>query len=147
MAASKVETQILWSSSNTKTLNSNNWFVSDEVTLDDSDWDGIIYARADNSGTPASGDTVDIRILYTAGDVDNGGGGNDYADVNTSGSTAARANVLMFLDTYNNYDPDTSAAPINLSGKKFKIAARAPQGGSRSIVLALRLVTHRGAIA
>lgn len=147
MAVTKVETQITWSSSNTITLNSNNWVVSDEVSLDDADWEGLIAARADNAGTPASGDTVEVRILYTAGDVDNGGGANDYPTMNTGGSTGAQATRLMVLDTYANYDPDFKVVPIHVAAKKFKLAARAAQGGTRNVTCAFRLVTHRNAVA
>lgn len=143
MASSRTETQVLWSSSNTKSLNSNSWFVSDAVSFNIEDWDGEIQIRADNSGTPASGDTVEIRILYTAGDLDNGGGGDDYPDVNTSGSTAAQASFAAFLDTYNNYDPDGTSVPVRTANKGFKIAARAAQGATRAVTLAVRLITHR----
>lgn len=148
MAVSKNEVQVTWSAANTKTLNTNNWVISDEITLNDSDWQAMVQARGDNAGTPASGDTVEIRVLYTTGDVDNGGGSDDYPDVNTSGSTASQAPLLGVLDTYNNYDPDTFTRPISLAGKsKVKFAARAAQGATRSIVLAMRINTVRGAIA
>lgn len=147
MAVSKVEQQITWSAANTQSLNSVNWFVSDAITLNDSDWEGSIQLRADNSGTPASGDTVEVRILYSVGDVDNGGGANDFPDANTAGTTASQANFLAMLDTYNNYDPDSKVVPIDTAPKAFKIAARAAQGGTRAITLAARLITHRSAIS
>lgn len=146
MAVSKVETQITWAAANTKSLNSTSWFVSDEITLNDSDWEGGIQFRADNAGTPASGDTVEIRILYSVGDLDAGGGANDYPDANTSGTTAAQANFLALLDTYSNYDPDSKFCPIDTAPKAFKIAARAAQGATRAITLSGRLITHRSAI-
>lgn len=143
MASSRVETQILWGGANTKSLNTNNWFVSDEVSFHAEDWDGEIQFRVDNSGTPASGDTVEIRLLYTTGDLDNGGGPNDYPDVNTSGSTAARAEFAVHLDTYNSYDPDSTTVPVRTGHKALKVAARAAQGSTRAITLAVRLITHR----
>ncbi len=148
MPVSKVETQVTWAAANTKTLNTNNWVVSDEVTLNDSDWSALVYIRADNSGTPADGDTVELRLLPTAGDVDNGGGADDYPDVNTSGATAAQSMFLAMLDTYGAYDPDTCPVVLDsLPFSKFKIAARAAQGATRNIVLSVRVKTHRGAIA
>jgi len=143
MASSRVETQVTWSSANTKSLNSNSWFVSDAIPFNAEDWEAELQIRADNSGTPASGDTVEVRILYTAGDVDNGGGADDYPDVNTSGSTAARAELAAFLDTYSNYDPDGITVPLRTSAKGFKVACRAAQGATRAITVALRLITHR----
>lgn len=144
MASSKPESQITWGGANTKTLNTNNWFVSDELLFNIEDWDGGVQFRVDNSGTPASGDTVEIRYLYTSGDVDNGGGANDYPDVNTAGSTAATAEGAAFLDTYNNYDPDGVFVEVNTAAKGVKIAARAAQGATRSIVLSARYIAHRG---
>lgn len=146
MAVSKVEQQITWSAANTKSLSTTSWFISDEITLNDSDWEGAIQLRADNSGTPASGDIVEVRILYSVGDLDAGGGANDYPDANTSGTTAAQANFLCLLDTYNNYDPDGRLCPIDTPPKAFKIAARAATGTTRAITLSARLITHRSAI-
>lgn len=147
MAVSKVEQQVTWSAANTKSLSTANWFVSDEILLNDNDWEGAVQLRADNSGTPASGDTVEVRILYTVGDLDAGGGANDYPDANTSGTTAAQANFLASLDTYGNYDPDGKLVPIDTSAKGFKIAARAAQGATRAVTFAARLIVHRNAIA
>lgn len=144
MASSKSESQITWSTSNTKTLSTNSWVISDELLFNVEDWSGMIQFRADNSGTPASGDTVEIRYLYTVGDLDNGGGPtNDYPDANTSGSTVSRSELAVLLDTYNNYDPDGSAVPVNTAAKGVKIAARAAQGATRAIVLSARFISHR----
>lgn len=147
MAATKQATQVQWGGANTKTLSTNNWVVSDEITLNDQDWEIMAYARADNSGTPASGDTVEIRVLYTAGDVDGGGGANDYPDLNTSGTTGAQAELLGVLDTYSNYDPDTFMRPVAGTPPAIKFAARAAQGATRNIVLAMRIETRRGPMA
>lgn len=143
MSSSKVEAQITWSGSNTKTLSTNNWVISDELPFNVEDWRGAVQFRADNTGTPANGDTVEIRYLYTAGDLDNGGGANDYPDVNTSGSTAARGEVAAILDTYNNYDPDGVVVTVNTATKGVKIAARAAQGATRPIVVSCRYIAHR----
>ena len=48
---------------------------------------------ADAVQSALNGDTVEVRILYTAGDVDNGAGSDDYADANTSGTTAVRGRI------------------------------------------------------
>lgn len=144
--ATKEEIPVLWGGAATKTLNTNNWVVSDEVTLNVSDFAALLVARADNASTPGSGDEVELRALYTVGDVDNGGGADDYPDVNTAGATASGAPLIGLLDTYNRYDPDWIQRPLNTSCKKFKIAARAKQGATRNITIAIRIGTHRGAI-
>ena len=147
MAATKQATQVVWGGANTKTLSTNSWVISDEITLDDQDWEIMAYARGDNQGTPAAGDTVEIRALYTAGDVDNGGGSSDYPDLNTSGSTASQAELLGVLDTYANYDPDTFVRPVSGTSPTVKFAARAAQGATRNIILAMRIETRRGPMA
>jgi len=127
-------------------MTTNNWYVSDEITLDAADWSAGIAVRADNAGTPASGDQVEVRVLYTNGDVDNGGGANDYPTMNTSGATGAQGNYLCLLDTYSNYDPDQTYRAVDATAKGVKLAARAYQGATRNITLAARLITHRGAV-
>lgn len=146
MAASRQEIQVTWSAANTKTLNTNNWVVSDEITLNVDDWNAFINVRGDNQGTPASGDEVELRLLPTTGDVDNGAGADDYPDVNTAGSTGSGV-LLGVIDTYNRYDPDWVSRRIETAPKKCKLAARAKQGATRNIVIAARIATIRGAIA
>lgn len=146
MAASKVEIQVLWGGVFSKFMNTTSWFVSDEVTLSTDDWKAMLNARADNQGAPAAGDEVELRILYTVGDMGNEGGVDTYPDVNLAGATASGAPLLGVLDT-TRYDPDWLSASINTASKKFKIAARAKQGATRAIVLTLRVLVQRGAIA
>src|SRR5574337_1161550 len=92
MASSRVETQIQWGGANTKSLSTTSWFISDAVSFNAEDWEAELQIRADNSGTPASGDTVEIRLLYTVGDLDNGAGADDYPDANTSDRKSTRLN-------------------------------------------------------
>src|SRR5574337_1617780 len=143
MASSRVETQIQWGGANTKSLSTTSWFISDAVSFNAEDWEAELQIRAENSGTPASGDTVEIRLLYTVGDLHNGAGADDYPDANTSGTTAALADPATVLDTYNNYDPDGTTVPPRTSAKGFKLAARAAQGATRAVTLAVRMVAHR----
>ena len=95
MASSKVETAVAWSSAASVTLSSNNaWSVSDAIAFNAEDWDGEVVIYVDNAGTPASGDTVMVGILYSDGNVD-GSAGDDYVNVENY-------EFLALLDTYNN---------------------------------------------
>ena len=134
MASSINETQVTWSSASTISLNSTSRFNSDTVTLNIEDWDGSIQLLADNSGTPASGDVVDVYIKWS----------ND----GTNFDTDEHAEFVTRLDTYATNtpgeDPAGRTVPIDVSGKKaFKVSAVAAQGGTRAITFSAYLVTHR----
>lgn len=134
MASSINETQITWSSASTKSLNSTSRFDSDAISLNAEDWDGSLSVLADNSGTPASGDVVDVYIKWT----------ND----GTNYDTDEHAEFLCRLDTYATNtpgeDPAARTVSLGVSGKKgFKVSAVAAQGGTRAITFSAYLVTHR----
>ena len=69
MASTINEQQITWSAANSLTVSSATQQVSDAVTLNVEDWDGSVTVNADNAGTPASGDTCDVYVLWSNGDV------------------------------------------------------------------------------
>lgn len=142
MASSRNQQQVTWSSGSTSvTLSSNNTrSTSDAMTLSVEDWDGDLHLYADNSGTPASGDTVDFYIHYSTGDL-NADASDDYA-------TNEHAEFLCKLDTYASNtpgeDPASKIIPIRCTAGKFKISCEGPQVASRNIVCRARLETHRG---
>jgi hypothetical protein len=140
MASSINEQQVLWSSASSISLNSASRFDSDAISLNIEDWDGALQVSADNSGTPASGDTVDVYVKWTTGDV-LGDSSDDY-------DTDEHAEFVCRLDTFSTNtpgeDPARKTVTIDVSGKKgLKICAVAAQGASRAITLRARLVTHR----
>lgn len=142
MASTKNETVVNFSSSAEITLNDNNWHVSDAVAFNVEDWDAEILAWADNQGTPASGDTVDVRVLYTNGNVD-GVAGDDYVNQDNG-------EFLALLDTYNNDDGNgvvLSSVPLRTCPDGFKLAVKAAAGATRNVKFRALLQTHRGAIA
>ena len=142
MASSRNQQQVTWSSGSTSvTLSSNNTrSTSDAMTLSVEDWDADIHLYADNSGTPASGDTVDFYIHYSTGDL-NADASDDYA-------TNEHAEFLCRLDTYATNtpgeDPASKIIPIRCTAGKFKISVEGPQVASRNVVCRARLETHRG---
>jgi hypothetical protein len=142
MASSRNEQQVTWSSGSTSvTLSSNNTrSTSDAMTFNVEDWDADLILYADNAGTPASGDTVDFYIHYSAGDL-NADAADDYA-------TAEHAEFLCRLDTYATNtpgeDPAAKVIPIRATSGKFKVSCEGPQVASRNIACRARVVSHRG---
>ena len=141
MASSINEQQILWASASSTTLNTASRVDSDAVVLNVEDWDASLSISADNAGTPASGDTVDVYVKWSNGDL-LGDTGNDY-------DTDEHAQFVCRLDTYSantpGEDPARRTVPLNLSGHTaLKLSVVAPQGATRNIVLRARLNTHRG---
>lgn len=140
MASTINETGITWSAAASISLNSTSRFDSDAVTLNVEDWDASLQVSADNSGTPASGDVVDVYVLWTNGDI-LGDSGDDY-------DTSEHAEFLCRLDTFATNtpgeDPARKTVPLQVSGKKaLKVSAVAAQGGTRAVTFRARLVTHR----
>lgn len=141
MASSINESQITWSAASSVSLSTNSRVDSDAVALNIEDWDGSVQLSADNSGTPASGDVVDVYVKWTNGDI-LGDSGDDY-------DTDEHAEFLCRLDTYATNtpgeDPVRKTVPLWVSGKKgFKLSVVAAQGASRAVTFRARLVTHRG---
>lgn len=140
MSSSRVQGQIQWSTSPSVSLNSSSRVDSDAYALDPEDWEAELLLSADNAGTPASGDYVDVWIKYSTGDV-LGDSGDDYP-------TDEHAEYLGRLDTYTSNNPGEDPArksfPIRPAAHAFKLSVVAPQGGSRAITLRARVETHRG---
>ncbi len=93
-----------------------------------------IQVKADNSGTPASGDYVDLWIAWSP-------------DA-TNYDTDEHAMPLGRLDTVAantpGEDPATATYALNVSGKqKFKLLSKANQGGTRAITLTAVYNEHR----
>lgn len=138
MASSRVETQITWSAASSLSISAGSTSTSDAFTFNAEDWDGVVQLSADNDGTPASGDTVDFWIAYTAGDI-LGDTGNDY-------DTTEHATLLTRIDTVAantpGEDPGRCTVPVNTAATGFKIIAKNNSGG-RAITVRARIVTHR----
>lgn len=71
MAITRAENQVTWPTSATdKAVASGTAETSEEVTLDDTCVAASITVKANNTGTPASGDTVDFYWAATGGEPD-----------------------------------------------------------------------------
>ena len=142
MALTRSETQITWSAASSITLSSATEVVSDAFTFDATDVAAVLQVSVDNQGTPASGDTLVVRIYPTTGDI-LGDSGDDY-------DTNEHAEAFL-LDTVAantpGEDPVRKTVSLNhlIGAKGFKIGVTGAQAGSRNLVVRARVATQRAA--
>ena len=115
MAISKSNTQVTWSSATSKAVGSSSNETSDAHTFSSNSVTAMITIKADHSGTPATGDTVDFFLLYTTGDPD-AASSDEYDSVGHGMHIAS-------LDT-NADDPAIKTVEIPVSAKGFKVYAK-----------------------
>jgi hypothetical protein len=134
MASSNNTTALAWSAVSSVALNSAAQVDADAIVFGVEDWDGAVTINANNGGTPASGDVVNVYAKWM---VD----GTTY-------DTTEHAEYLGQLDTYPTDTPGENPAQktfhLSVSGKKgVKISCVAPQGASRAITISGAVNTHR----
>ena len=134
MAITKAETQIVWSAANNLSVSAGSTGTSDAFTFDATSFNATITLKADNNGTPTSGDKVDFYLLYTNGDPD--GTSSDEYDSATQGTW------LATLDTNTN-DPAQTTVAINPSAKGGKIYAK-NNAGSNGITVSATMYETKG---
>ncbi len=134
MAITKAETQIVWSAANNLSVSAGSTGTSDAFTFDATSFNATLTLKADNNGTPASGDSVTFYLLYTNGDPD--GTGADEYDTTTQGT------LLAILDT-NTSDPAQTTVSVNPSAKGGKIYAVNNSGG-RAITISATMYETKG---
>ena len=130
MAVGRNQIQVQWSTSNSTSISSSSNATSDEIDLSATAFAGGLTLKADNGGTPTSGDTVDFYWLQTAGDPD-GASTEEYA-------TSGHGQFLGRLDT-NTEDPAILHVPVDVSGIKAKLYAES-NAASNSITVSAELV-------
>lgn len=139
MASTRNETQITWSAAASITLSSSAAQTSDAYTYNAEAWEAGVVVSADNQGTPASGDYVDVWAAYTAGDV-LGDTGSDY-------ETTEHATFLGRLNTYGSDTPGEDPArkyfPLDTAPLGFKLIVSSPNAATRNVVVRARVVDHR----
>lgn len=98
--------QVKWdTTANSKSISSGSNYTSDEFSANGAMISGHCNVKVDNNGTPASGDTVEIKILRNCGDPD---ADPDSAD---EFETPDAVPVAAVLDT-NAADPQLKSIPI-----------------------------------
>lgn len=139
MALIRGESQITWTGAASVTLSAATRQDSDVYTFHDGDIAASVQIDANNAGTPASGDVLDVYIKWTTGDV-LGDSGNDY-------DTSEHAQLLGRLDTVAantpGEDPARKTWDIPVGARGFVLSVEAPQAASRNIVVRARLSYQR----
>lgn len=143
MASTRESTALTWSATASVSVSNGSNATSDAFTFNASDWAAAIQIDANNNGTPASGDTLDCYILWSAGDV-LGDSASDY-------DTVEHAQLLGRLDTNTSNTPGEDPArrtfPLpNIAALGFKLYCVNNSSG-RSITVRAMVVTQRGAVA
>lgn len=91
MAITRTETQVTFAAANSKSVAAGGDDLSDIVTLADNAIAAAITLKADNSGTPATGDWIDFFWCASAGDPD--------ADADSADEYASAGEWLARVDT------------------------------------------------
>lgn len=116
MAVASNELQILWSSSASVSVTAGSNQTSDAISFSATAFAALITLKADNAGTPASGDTVDVYACISAGDPD-GASTSEYPLDDSHG---------IFLGCLDTYTPGEDPAVMSVSipvGVSIKIYA------------------------
>jgi len=113
MAVANNEIQVTWSAAHFKSVSAGASEASDAMSFSATAFDAMVTLKADNSSTPASGDTVDVYALLSCGDPD-GAADDEFPNDDSDGVFLAR------LDT-NADDPAiaTVALPVSKAVKIF----------------------------
>jgi len=140
-----VEEQILWATASSKSVTSATIAWSDAMTVDPNYWDGVLQVEADNSGTPASGDTCVVYIARSNGDIANAAGSDDF-------DSDEHGELIMVLDTYASNtpgeDPARKTLPVNIGGcKSYKIGVVCAQAATRNVTVRARMGWRDGPVA
>lgn len=113
MAVTKSQTVVNWGGTTGDTVASGGNLTSDAKSISDAAIDATVTLKGDNVGTPTSGDTFDVKILYSNGDLPGLPDGSDEFD-------SPEHAVSHRFDT-NAGDPVVATIQINTSAKAFKI--------------------------
>lgn len=125
MGLSTSQNQVTWSASNSQSVSAGGNATSDAETIDGAMTAGSVTIKADNGGTPADGDIIEVRILYTNGDPD--------AEADSADEYDDRDSVPpVLLDTYET-DPAIVTLPL-MQAKAYKIDVLS-QAASNSITV------------
>lgn len=134
MAITHTETRILWSTADTISVSSGGNNTSDTATLDATCFQASIICKADNAGTPAAGDYVEVWALLSAGDPD--GTSTDEHPTTTQGW------YLGLLDT-NADDPAIRFFQLPMPATAVQIYVLS-NASSNSITFSATVLEQRG---
>lgn len=128
MAYSRGEVQVTWETNqNSYQLPGEEVRTSNAMTFTTGAVGGELEIQANNTTTPAAGDYVDFRILYTCGDP--GGAGADVYD------TPGHGQILGRCDTFVE-DSAIQTVKIPVAAKGFKIYVESGSSANDIVVSA-----------
>ena len=120
------QTQVLWASTSNTDITTASANTSDVITLSSNCISAWITLKADNQGTPASGDTVDYYLLWSSGDPD---ANTDISDEYDTINHAPRIARLDTFSTDGGENPALVTSEINVGPQKVKLYAYNNSGG------------------
>ena len=130
MALANNEIQVAWATAASKSVAAAAAETSDAMTLSQTAIERAVTIKADNAGTPASGDTVDIYLLATCGDPD-GAGASEYS------SNIYDGEFLVRLNTYGSgQDPAVATVTISSAVVDAKLLAKSNAASNAIVVSA-----------
>lgn len=134
MAITVTETQITWAAAASLSVAAAGNGTSDAFTIDQTCFQAQIMCKADNDGTPASGDYASFYLLVSLGDPD-GAGAAEYG-------TTTQDIHLCTLDT-NADDPAicTVSLPLPMVGGKIYAVN---ESAGRAITFSATILEQRG---
>jgi hypothetical protein len=116
MAVGNNELQVLWGEAASKSVAAAATEISDAISFSATTIAATVTLKADNAGTPSSGDTVDVYALLSAGDPD-GASDAEFPAVKEHGL------FLFRLNTYGSgFDPAVATTPLTV-GVAVKLLA------------------------
>lgn len=139
MPVTRQDLQVQWAAADDKAVAAGTAEESDLHSVDASCVNAQISLKANNTGTPADGDTVDVYLLQSSGDTDNAANTTDEHD------TPAHARHLFRLDTHDTGDGDNPARVtvlLPIPQKNFKLRA-VSNAGTNSITVSAKITEQR----
>ena len=123
MAVSTNSIQVTWGGSNSTSVAAGGTANSDTITFSDSAIYAELMVKADNEGTPADGDTLDVYLQKIAD-----------PDADSSNDTESTGTFLVQLDTYGDADPSVRviSIPVGFANARLHVENNA---GSNAITV------------
>lgn len=83
MALTRIENKVQFGAANSVSIGAGATNTSDLITLDPTCIEASVTLKADNSGAPSDGDTVDVYVLLSSGDPDGASITDEFASADT----------------------------------------------------------------
>lgn len=135
MPSERIFVPITWSTAAFATVAAATTVASDAVVLNVADWEGDVTVYVNMGAAPASGDTVDVQILWNAGAIT---GAGDMFDSAKHGDTLMQFNLFGTSGE----NPAQKTVSLRTAAKGFKIQVR-NNSTVRSITVYAACQTHR----